>query len=54
MIFGRQILQLGEARWARNAIVLLVALAIGGSVVSIEPVVDIEHIRREYHAAKKA
>ena len=35
MIFGRQILQLGEARWARNVIVLLVALAIGGSVVSI-------------------
>ncbi|HTX39927.1 MAG TPA: hypothetical protein VME43_33140 [Bryobacteraceae bacterium] len=35
IIFGRQILRLGEARWARNAIVLLLALAIGGSVVSI-------------------
>jgi len=35
MIFGRQILHLGESRWARNAIVLLLALAVAGSEVSI-------------------
>ncbi len=35
VIFGRHILRLGESPWVQGAILLLVVIAIGGSVLSI-------------------